>query len=234
MRIVSALLLPILLACVASATALPPATANSATQDALIARVEAFLYEQAEGYPGSVEVTVDASERLDDAPCSEPQITLASGQRLRARLSVSLRCPAPAPWSATVQATLAIRGFFYVASRDLAPGHTVSLNDLIPREADILTLARGIVVDPSQLVDHITTQRIPAGTPLKARALRSPFSVQRGQIVRIEVLGQGFMVTSDGRSLQDGGPGEQIRIRTESGRVISATVINATTVRILL
>lgn len=207
---------------------------TAATAEELLLRVEHFLDQQAEHYPGSVKISVESARGLDDAPCASPDISLPTGHRLRARMNVALRCMSPKPWSATVQATVAIHGFFYVASRDLEPGHTLSLFDLIPREADIMTLPRGTIVDPSQLVDHIITQRVRAGTPLKARAVRSPDSIQRGQIVKVEAHGPGFIAASEGRALQDGLPGEQIRVRTPSGRVISATVTSATTVMVTL
>lgn len=198
------------------------------------AEVVDFLNQQASNYPGSAHVTVDTS-RLDRyAECHDLQVSLASGQRLRSRMSVSLRCLSPEPWTARVQATLAINGFFYVANRILEPGETVSLDDLIAREGDILSLARGVIIDPSQLIDHVVTQRIPAGTPLKANALRNPMSVERGQIVRTEARGPGFVVTGEAQTLQDGAPGERIRLRTSSGQIISATVMNAHTVQVMM
>lgn len=193
-----------------------------------------FLSQQASSYPGSARITVDTPRLQRHPVCRDLQVFLPNGQRLRSRLSVGVRCMAPTPWTTRVAATLAISGFFYVPNRTLDPGETVSLDDLIPREGDILSLARGVVVDPSQLIDQVVTQRIPSGTPIKAGALRSPMSVQRGQVVITEARGPGFVATGSGQTLQDGAPGEQIRIRTDSGNVISATVMDAHTVQVMM
>lgn len=193
-----------------------------------------FLSQQASNYPGSARITVDTPRLQRHPACRDLQVFLPSGQQLRSRLSVGVRCLAPTSWTTRVVATLAINGFFYVPNRTLNPGETVSLDDLIPREGDILSLARGVVVDPGQLIDQVVTQRIPEGTPIKARALRSPMSVQRGQTVITEAHGAGFIATGSGQTLQDGAPGEQIRIRTDSGQVISATVVDAHTVQVMM
>ena len=214
----------------------PVAARSSATQSAAIITnsVIEFLSQQASNYPGSAHITVDAPRLQRYSACRDLHVFLPGGQRLRSRMSVGVRCLAPTPWTTRVQATLAINGFFYVANRVLEPGDTLSLDDLIAREGDILSLARGVVVDPSQLINHVVTQRIPAGTPLKSGSLRNPMSVQRGDAVRTEARGIGFVATGEAQTLQDGSPGEQIRVRTPSGQIISAIVIDSHTVQVML
>lgn len=208
--------------------------ASAQSADIVVAEVTDFLRQQAGNYPGSAHITVDTPQVQRHPACNDLQAFLPGGQRLRSRMSVGIRCLAPAPWTARVQATLAINGFFFVPNRTLEPGETVSLDDLIAREGDILSLARGVIIDPSQAIDQIVTRRIPAGTPLKSNSLRSPMSVQRGQMVRTEARGVGFVITSEAQTLEDGAPGEQIRVRTASGQVITATVMDAHTVQVMM
>lgn len=219
----------------AQAEALQPASLASPAQSAdIAAQVVDFLEQQASTYPGSAQITVDTS-RLERHPaCGDAQVFLASGQRLRSRMSVGVRCLAPSDWTDRVQATLAINGFFYVANRNMQPGETLGLDDVTAREGDLLSLHQGIVVDPSKLIDQIATQRIPRGTAIKSSTLRSPMSVQRGQAVRTEARGPGFVITGEGQTLQDGSPGELIRVRTASGQIISATVMNGHTVLVMM
>lgn len=197
-------------------------------------KVVEFLGQQASNYPGSTHITVDTSKLERHPACDDLQVFLPGSQRLRARMSVGVRCLGPTPWTTRVQAFLAINGFFYVPNRTLESGETVSLDDIIAREGDILSLGRGVLVDPSQLIDHVVTRRIPAGTPIKANSLRSPMSVERGQMVRTQARGPGFIVTGEAQTLEDGSPGEQIRVRTGSGQVITATVMDAHTVQVMM
>lgn len=208
------------------------AAPSTQSPEAVESIVVDYLRQQASSYPGLAEVTVNA-ERVSQQPaCSDLSVQLSRGQALRSRMSVEVRCRAPQVWTARVQVDMAIHGYFYVPNRPIEAGDTLTLDDLIGRQGDILSLGRGTAVDPSRIIGHIAIQRIPQGVPIKLRALRSPESIPRGQQVRTEAHGRGFVVTGEGQAMQAGAPGDRIRVRTPSGRIITGTVIDSATVSI--
>ncbi len=221
---------------VAGAPASYAALPEQAVQDAALvaAEVETFLRGQASSYPGAAEISVEAPRITRQLPCEQLQPFLPSGQRLRSRMTVGVRCMAPSSWTTYVQVNLSIQGHYYVANRNIAAGDTVSLDDLSAREGDILRLSNGIVFDPSQAVGYIAAQRIPAGGPVKSTALRDPNSIQRGQSVRTQARGPGFVATGEGQALQGGPPGAQIQVRSSSGQIVTGTVLDANTVQVAL
>jgi flagella basal body P-ring formation protein FlgA len=145
-----------------------------------------------------------------------------------------VRCVAPQAWTTYVQASLSIQGYYYVANRNINVGDTLGLDDLAAREGDILRLSNGVVFDPSQVVGYIAQQRIAVGAPVKSSALRDAASIVRGQAVRTEARGVGFVAHGEGQALQGGAPGAQIQVRTSSGQVVTGTVVNATTVQVAM
>lgn len=149
-------------------------------------------------------------------------------------MSVAVRCLSPQPWTLHVQAELTIDGYYYVTNRTLQVGEVISLDDLVPREGDILRLPPNTVTDPSLAVGYITTQRINSGSTLRSSALRDPQSIQRGQTVRTIARGVGFVATGEGQALQSGSPGSQIQVRVSSGQIITGTVLDAQTVQVLM
>ncbi|NYT61975.1 flagellar basal body P-ring formation protein FlgA [Alcaligenaceae bacterium] len=206
----------------------------SATQDpALVAlEVENFLHNQASSYPGSTTITVE-TPRIEQQPaCDHLEASLPSGQRLRSRMTVEVRCMAPQTWKSYAQANISIQGFYYVTNRNIQRGDALSLSDLTGREGDLLRLPNNVVSDPSQAIGYIATQRIPAGGTVKANALRDPDSIQRGQSVRTVARGVGFVANGQGQALQSGSPGNQIQVKSSSGHILSGTVINANTVQV--
>lgn len=211
----------------------PPQATNQSVDD-LQAMARDYLLSQAQILPGQAEITLDAA-RLQAMPaCQHAQAFLPSGQRLRARMSVGVRCLAPQPWTSSVSATLSVQGHYYVTNRRINPGETVSLDDLAAREGDLLQLASGVVFDPSQIVGYVASQRIPLGSPVRSTALRDPQAVMRGQTVRTIARGAGFVATGEGQALQSGPPGTQIQIKASSGQIISATVLDASTVQVMM
>lgn len=200
---------------------------------AVAAEVEAFLLTQAQSWPGAATVTV-TPPRIGRQPACEHLDTFLSNPQLRSRMNVGVRCLAPQPWTLYVQAAVGIQGQYYVANRTINVGEALSLDDLTPRDGDLLRLAPGVVVDPSLAVGHIAQQRIAAGSTVRSSSLRDPDSIVRGQPVRTEARGMGFVATGEGVALESGAPGTMIQVRTSSGQVVTGTVVNNTTVRVLM
>lgn len=217
-------------------SALPvSAGAQAAPQDpgAIVAEVETFLLTRAQALPGTPEVIVTAPRITRQAACEHLDTFLPNPQ-LRSRMNVGVRCLAPHPWTLYVQANVSVLGYYYVANRTIDTGESLSMDDLEAREGDLLRLARGVVVDPSLAVGYIAQQRISVGSPLRESALRDPDSIVRGQPVRTEARGLGFVATGEGVALESGAPGTMIQVRTSSGQTVTGTVVNNTTVRVLM
>lgn len=211
------------------------AQAQTALQDpqAIMAEVEAFLLDQAQILPGTPRVTVTPPRIVRHTACEQLDVSLSNPQ-LRSRMSVAVRCLAPQPWTLYVQANVEVQGNYYVAVRTINVGEPLSMDDLETRDGDLLRLGRGVVMDPALAVGYIAQQRIPAGTSIKASALRDPGSIVRGQPVKTEARAPGFVATGEGVALEDGAPGTLIQVRTSSGQVVTGTVINNTTVRVMM
>lgn len=199
----------------------------------IAAEVEAFLLTQAQALPGTPEVAVTPPRINRQAACEHLDTFLPNPQ-LRSRMNVGVRCLAPQPWTLYVQASVAVQGYYYVTNRAINVGEPLSLDDLVAREGDLLRLPGGVVVDPSLAVGYIAQQRISAGSTLRSSALRDPDSIVRGQAVRTEARGVGFVANGEGVALESGAPGTMIQVRTSSGQVVTGTVVNNTTVRVMM
>lgn len=229
----------VLAVAVAAATLLSslpaPAIAQQALQDPAIvaAEVEGFLLSQAQMLPGAPVVAVTPPRISRQAPCDHMETFLTNPQ-LRSRMNVGVRCLAPQPWTLYVQASVSVQGHYYVTNRSINVGESISLDDLVAREGDLLRLASGVVVDPSLAVGYIAQQRISAGSALRSSALRDPESIVRGQAVKTEARGVGFVANGEGVALEDGAPGTMIQVRTSGGQVVTGTVVNSSTVRVMM
>jgi len=222
-----------------AACALPHAAAAqapTAPQDpaALASAVEAFLYDQLAAFPGKASVTLDPVRAEHLAACDDPAPYLSSPLRLRSRISVGVRCTAPHAWTTYVQANVSVAGQYYVAKRPIPAGRLITDEDVAPRDADLATLSRDVVVQRGRVVGMRADARISAGQPIKGSALRSAQSVERGQNVTIVAVGKGFVVTSEGEVLADAGPGDRVQVRTASGQIVNAVVESANRVKISL
>ena len=83
-----------------------------------------------------------------------------------------------------------------------------------------------LITDAKALVNMQLVRDLPPNTPLKTYDFKPAILIKRGQEVQV-TAGDGtqFSITMRAEAQQDGGAGEQIRLKnTESGRIISGVV----------
>jgi flagella basal body P-ring formation protein FlgA len=68
------------------------------------------------------------------------------------------------------------------------------------------------------------TRSVAVGQVLRLETLRATPTVVAGDPVRIDMVGKGFVIQSEGQALSAGAEGQPLRVRTESGRIVSGTL----------
>ncbi len=112
-----------------------------------------------------------------------------------------------------------------VATKDLAPGTLVT-----PSNTEIQVVEKTSAPEPGWEPPYgsKTNRRVSAGTvirpPLLAEA-RPEIVVKRNEPVMMKITGECFTISAVGRALEDGRPGDFIRVRNpDTGRVVTAKV----------
>ncbi|BCQ24562.1 flagellar basal body P-ring formation protein FlgA [Caballeronia sp. NK8] len=219
------------------AAALPQTPgAPATTQDGESIRVAAlnFLQQQAAGLPGKVDITVTPVFPRGLAACSSLDPFMPTGARLWGRMTVGVRCVGERPWTLYVQARVSINATYYLAARAIAPGEVLSNADLVARDGDLTAMPQAIVTDPAQAVGAVALSRVPAGLPLRTDMLRAASSVAIGQNVHVVAGGSGFSISAEGTAMNNAAPGQQVRVKTAGGQIITGIVKDSQTVEIAL
>lgn len=184
--------------------------------------IEDFLREQTRGLPGRVSFSVgalDANNQL--APCTAFDVGLPKGARAWGRTSVAVRCLGGASWTQYVSVQIRVEGDYLVAARPLTGGQTIGEGDLGRQQGDLADLPPTILTDPGQAVGRSVAMPIAAGMPIRADLLRQVPVVQAGQAIRVVSKGPGFQVSNDGQALNTASDGQIVRVRLNSGQVVS-------------
>ncbi|WP_250473336.1 flagellar basal body P-ring formation chaperone FlgA [Caballeronia sp. GAFFF1] len=217
----------------ATVAAQTPSVAATA-QDGESIRVAAlaFLQQQAAGLPGKVDITVTPVFPRGLAPCSALDPFMPTGARLWGRVTVGVRCVGDRPWTLYVQARVSINATYYTAARAIAPGEVLASADLMARDGDLTAMPQAVVTDPSQAVGAVALSRVPAGLPLRTDMLRAASSVAIGQTVHVVTDGTGFSISADGSAMNNAAPGQQVRVKTAGGQIITGIVKDSQTVEV--
>lgn len=119
-------------------------------------------------------------------------------------------------------------------ARRVAKGDVISENDIhwIQMRAD--RTQRDIITDVHSLVGMSPKRHLRPEKPIRASDIQRPILVEKGSLVTIILKKPGMMLTSRGKSMQNGADGETIRItNTNTSRTIEAVVVGSSVVTVL-
>jgi flagellar basal body P-ring formation protein FlgA len=216
--------LPLASASAAAASAAAGRSPGATARPDLLAFVQTEAAGSVPGAHARIEVTLGQLDpRLQLAPCARIEPFIPPGTRLWGRTHVGLRCAEGAHWSVRLPVTVRVFGPALVAARGLAAGTTPLPDDLTTAEVEWTREAQGVVTDATQLDDRVLTRALAAGQPLPLAALRAPQVIAAGDPVKLNGQGRGFAVSADAVALGPAQAGQPVRVRTESGRVLTGT-----------
>jgi flagellar basal body P-ring formation protein FlgA len=197
--------------------------AASAQLDAPRLRVEAaaWLEQQAMmAFPGSsAKASVgDIDARLRLPACADTRFFLPANATLWGSGSLGVRCDAPSPWSFYLSYRNRLSGPALVATRPIAAREQPSGADL---ELRLIEYAQSPDLYPRSLPANARVNRpIPAGQAIPISWLSLATVIKAGRQVRLVARAVGFQVTQEGVALNSAAPGERVKVKTPSGRIV--------------
>jgi flagella basal body P-ring formation protein FlgA len=113
-----------------------------------------------------------------------------------------------------------------VSKELLKRGTVISASMFTYAEMPVAGMENQIISDANLLKNMELVRDLTPNTPLRSYDVKTAVLVKRGQEVQVTAgEGQGFSITMRAEALQDGGLGEQIRLKNvESGRSLSGVI----------
>ena len=170
-----------------------------------------------------VEVEVGQLDaRLRLAPCQHVEPYLPEGTRLWGRTRVGLRCTqGTAKWNVYLPITVKVFGPALIATAGLAAGSVISAADLAQAEVDLAEDPSSVVASADAVVGRTLARSLKPGQSLRQSHLKAHQWFAAGETVTVVAQGSGFSVAGEGQALNNGIEGQPVRVRTESGRVLT-------------
>ncbi|WP_378235068.1 flagellar basal body P-ring formation chaperone FlgA [Aquincola agrisoli] len=173
--------------------------------------------------------------RLRLAPCQQVQPYLPPGVRLWGKARIGLRClQGPTRWNVYLPITVQVFAQSLVATRALATGTTLEIGDLAPAEIDIAAEGSPAVREAGIALGRTLARPLAAGDGLHQRDLRARQWFAAGEVVRVVAQGSGYRVAGEALAMSAGIEGQSVRVRTDSGRILSGVAVAERQVEITL
>ncbi|WP_300176989.1 flagellar basal body P-ring formation chaperone FlgA [Rhodoferax sp.] len=184
--------------------------------------------------PLRMEIVVgELDRRLKLATCDHVEPYLPPGTQLWGKTRLGLRCLQGATrWNVFLPITVKAFGPAWVIKGQVSAGATLSETDAMAVEVDWAESRSPIVANQVDWVGQTATRTLSAGQPLRQDMLKATQVFQAGAQVRVLARGAGFEIATHAQSVTAGVVGQSARVRMDSGRVISGTVVDQRTVRL--
>lgn len=174
-------------------------------------------------------------DRLQLAPCARIEPYLPPGTRLWGRSRVGLRClEGPVRWNVFMPVTVKAWGPGWVVRRPIAAGTVLAQEDAELAEMDWAEQPYAVLANPERWVGLQAAYALQPGQALRQNMVRPTPAFGAGAQVRVSSIGAGFQVVVSGEALTAGVPGQTVRVRLASGRIVSGTVRDGQTVDVRL
>jgi len=186
--------------------------------------------------PARVELEVGRLDpRLKLAPCRRIETKLPPAAQLWGRTRVVLRCAeGERHWQVYLPVTVRVYAPAPVARGAIAAGTVITAAMLGQAEVDWAAEAAPPIADAAALVGRTVARATAAGAPLRGADLRQRQFFAAGDTVVLWARGDGFTVSGEGQALTAGVEGQPVRVRTDSGRVLTGMPVAGRRVEVQL
>lgn len=197
----------------------------------LAVQARELVEQQLGGFAGAAVTRVEIETgsldpRLKLAPCERVEPYLPTGFRAWGKSRVGLRCAqGPVRWNVYLPITVKVFGPALVAVRPLDAGAEIAEADLRSAEVDLAAAASPALTELDAVAGRTLTRAVAPGQPLRQGDLRARQWFAAGETVRLVALGKGFEVHGEGQALAAGLDGNVVRVRTETGRIVSGVAV---------
>ncbi len=205
---------------------LAPWCAGAAVQgDTLAQRVQSLASEASQqAAPGlRVEVRIGQLDpRLKLASCANVQPYLPAGMKLWGAARIGLRCAdAGVRWNVFLPITVDVFGPGLVAAAALPAGAVLGAADLKAATVNLSASPSAALAAAELAIGRTLSRPLSPGDALRDADLRARQWFAAGDSVRIVAGGSGWRIHGEGQALNPGLEGQTVRVRTESGRIVS-------------
>lgn len=194
------------------------------------------LAQQSSSLPLRMDVVVgQLDRRLNLAPCSHVEPYLPPNVRLWGRARLGLRCvQGSVRWNVFLPITIKAMGPAWVIKGQVTPGTILQASDAMAMEVDWAENNSSIVANQNDWVGKAATRMLSTGQALRQDMLKAAQVFQSGAQVSVVATGTGFSITTRAQALSVGVVGQSAMVKMENGQVITGTVADERTVRVVL
>ncbi|MDX7988681.1 flagellar basal body P-ring formation protein FlgA [Xenorhabdus sp. 12] len=163
--------------------------------------------------------------------CELPEIQQPIGNKNWGSLSVPVTCGQQRRF---IQAYVNVTGSYLVAKRAINRSATLTEKDFHIKTGALDKLPNDIIRNKKAIQHGIALRNIAAGQFITRNMIRRPWAIEAGQNVVVTVDGHHFQVRYEGKAINNAASFDNIRVRLNSGQVITGEAQENGSVKMML
>ncbi|AYA40635.1 flagellar basal body P-ring formation protein FlgA [Xenorhabdus nematophila] len=163
--------------------------------------------------------------------CDFPEIQPSPGNKNWGNLSVPVTCGQQRRF---IQAYVNVIGPYLVSKRTIHRSAVLTEKDFQIKTGSLDKLPNDIIRNRKAIQNGIAIRNIPAGQFITRNMIRRPWAIKAGQNVVVTVDGHHFQVRYEGKAINNAASFDNIRVRLNSGQVITGEAQENGSVKMML
>lgn len=156
-----------------------------------------------------------------DLNCRKPTLKLLSKNKLWGNLTLSAKCKNQTKY---IQLYVDVVGSYIVANQAINADTKITEQHITEQSGQLDKLPATIILDKSQIINHIAIRHIDPQEPIKTSMLKRHWQVKAGQQVKVIINGDGYLVATKGKTLANGAQGDYIHVKLNTGTIVEGIV----------
>ncbi|MBD1228070.1 flagellar basal body P-ring formation chaperone FlgA [Xenorhabdus griffiniae] len=182
--------------------------------------------------PSNHQVSVEIKTPEQQWPvCEHPEIQPLLSNKNWGNLSVPVTCGQQRRF---IQVYVNVIGPYLVSKRAISRNTALTIKDFQVKTGSLDKLPNDIIRNSKAIQNGIALRNIPAGQFITRNMLRRPWAIQAGQNVVVTVDGHHFQVRYEGKAINNAASFDNIRVRLNSGQVITGEAQENGSVKMML
>lgn len=153
--------------------------------------------------------------------CDEPKITLLNNKKQWGTMTIGVKCGNKTQY---LQIKVSVEGHYFVADKPISAG-TIITDALIRSKLGRLDLlANSVILNKQHIINHIALRNIELDEPIRTSMLQQNWHIKAGQMVKVLINGEGYVIATKGKSLNNGALDDYISVKLNSGNIVEGIV----------
>ncbi|MWN31928.1 flagellar basal body P-ring formation protein FlgA [Gilliamella sp. Pra-s65] len=194
-------------------------SSSTVLANSLDKQINNLLFQQINHKTDEIVITYLSSKpKLD---CDTPILSLLDKKKLWGNITISAQCDNKKTF---IQMHVAVVGNYIVAKQSINAGAVISKDHIRIQSGRLDKLPSSVILNEVDVLNRIALRHINQDEPIKTTMLQNSWLVKAGQIIKVIIYGEGYEVSTSGKTLSNAVLNEKIRVKLNSNKIVEGTL----------